>query len=89
MLQYSLAALHFPYPYENASLDLISNSSTAKIQHFVEERRSIYHTEFEFYHQCYDAALALALAIDKTVEGRIIIQRLHSLWINVYMLINA
>ena len=75
MLQYSLAALHFPSPYENASFDLMSNSSTAKLQYFVEERRNSYHTDFEFYRQCYDAALALALALNNTIEGRIIVQR--------------
>ena len=69
VLQYSLAALHFPSPYENASLDLMSISSTAN---FVEKRRNSYHTEFEFYHQCYDAALALAFTLNQTIESIII-----------------
>lgn len=69
VLQYSLAALHFPSPYENASFDLTSVSSPAKIQHFVDKRRSSHYAEFEFYHQCYDAVLALALALNKTIEG--------------------
>lgn len=74
ILQYSLAALHYPYPYvNNASLDLKLNSSSAKVQQFIERRRHSYHSGFEFYHQCYDAALALALALNKTLEGRIII----------------
>jgi hypothetical protein len=70
VLQYSLAAFHFPSPHEYASLDLTPNSSTTKFQHFVEVRGNVYHTEFEFYHQCYDAILTLALALNKTIEGR-------------------
>lgn len=70
VLQYSLAAFHFPSPQESASLDLTSNSSTTKLQRFVEARRNGYHNEFEYYHQCYDAVLSLALALDKTIEGR-------------------
>ena len=70
MLQYSLAAFHFPSPQESASLDQMSNSSTTKVQHFVEARKNGYHNEFEYYQQCYDAVLALALALDKTIEGR-------------------
>ena len=76
VLQYSLAALHYPSPYvNNASFDLKLNSnlSSAKAQRLIEERRDGYHNEFEFYHQCYDAALALALALSRTLEGRIII----------------
>ncbi len=70
MLQYSLAAFHFPSHGESASLDLTPNSSTTKFQHFIEAQRNVYHTEFEFYQQCYDAVLALALALNKTIEGR-------------------
>lgn len=74
VLQYSLAALHFPSPYENAPFDLLmANTTSDKVQKFVNDRRNHYHTEFEFYHQCYDATLALALALHETIEGRIII----------------
>ena len=69
VLQFSLAALHLHSPIENASLVLESAPSTAMFHNFVEKRKSRYYTELEFYHQCYDATLALALALNKTIEG--------------------
>ena len=69
VLQYSLAAFHFPSPQKSASLDQMFNSSTTEVQHFVEARKNGYHNDLEYYHQCYDAVLALVLALDKTIEG--------------------
>ena len=38
------------------------------LQNWDEHRHDIY-TDFEFYHHCYDATLALAYALNRTVQG--------------------
>lgn len=65
VLQYSLAALHFHS--QRASVPLLL---TCTFPNFVDERkRDNYYTEFGFHDQCYDAVFALALALNKTIEG--------------------
>ena len=41
--------------------------------------------EFEFYHQCYDATLALAIALNNTIEGECLC--LYTFYFNIIVLI--
>lgn len=69
VLEFSLAAAHFP----SASLHEINGSENVKVfQNLIDKRRKLslgYYPEYEIYHQCYDATIALALAINKTIAG--------------------
>ena len=70
VLEFSLAALHFPSLLEN---ELESDPETVFLP-LANERRKHSHdnyVELEFYHQCYDATLALALALNRTIEGKL------------------
>ena len=83
VLEFSLAALHFP----SESLSVTKNSSHKMvpeqdevIQTFVDgqsRHSNAYYTELKFYHQCYDATLALAFALNRTIEGIPIISQCH------------
>ena len=76
VLEFSLAALHFPSESipENISGEMESDR-VKMFQNMVDKRRKptfSYYTDIEFYHQCYDATIALAIALDRTIQGIIL-----------------
>ena len=75
VLEFSLAALHFP---SESPLENISEFDTGKeFQSLVGKIRKpyfSYYTDVEFYHQCYDATVALAVALDETITGSTVLQ---------------
>lgn len=74
VLEYQLAALHYPSSsfYGNSSQTSGDNGTVAPLI-LLDDRRNHLYTqrgESKFHHQCYDATLVLALALNKTISGK-------------------
>ena len=97
VLEFSFAALHFPSSITVTVSVHQGINITCTLWHTLIEQsehrvhppvESTSYTEIDSYHQCYDAVLALAMSLNKTIGGTYIYMSLHSkLYLKIALLL--